>query len=335
MRIGILTFAIIAVAPIGWLPQLFSQETNTLVGKRVMVIRWNAELKVGTKVVGNARLGSLFDVLQVNGDWLWIDQAGGWVGRRDVVLSERAIRHFSSVIGSNPTVEIYHQRAVAYAALEQFDKALADLNFVIGRDSRNPSALNDRGNVYRKLGQLKQAIADFDRAIASSAPHPAVYTNRGLVWHDAKNYDQALADFAAAIKLDIKFAPAWEAAGSSQQAKENYAKAIGNFKQAIVLDPKFVRAYNNLSWIRSTCRTSGHRNGKRAVEYALKACELTKFRDAGTLDTLAAALAEAGRFPEAIERATAAISLADSTKKTAIQERVALYKTGKPFRESR
>ena len=56
------------------------------------------------------------------------------------------------------------------------------------------------------------------------------------------------------------------------------------------------------------------------------------------LDTLAAAYAEAGRFPEALATAHEALNLAmrqdDRALAKALQARIALYEAGKPYREA-
>ena len=45
----------------------------------------------------------------------------------------------------------------------------------------------------------------------------------------------------------------------------------------------------------------GVRDGGRAVELATQACKLTEWKNAGYLDTLAAAYAEKGNFSEAVK----------------------------------
>lgn len=223
---------------------------------------------------------------------------------------------------------------MALATLGQYKNAVADFDAVIQRDSKNVAAYNDRGNALRKLGESKRAIADFSKVIDSNVRHPAVYTNRGLAWHDRGDDDRALADYNAAIQIDAKFAPAWEAGGSARLAKGDVAKAVVNFKQAIELDPKFDRAHNNLAWILATNPDEQLRDGEQAVEHALQACERKEFQDAGYLDTLAAAYAEAGQFDEAVKRAKEAIALAADSDKEGIEARLRLYQAGHPFRES-
>ena len=60
-------------------------------------------------------------------------------------------------------------------------------------------------------------------------------------------------------------------------------------------------------------------------------------QDAATLDNLAAAYAESGRFGEAIETAEKALKLALATNQQQladeIKEHLALYKAGQPYRE--
>lgn len=92
-------------------------------------------------------------------------------------------------------------------------------------------------------------------------------------------------------------------------------------------------ALKRAAWVRATCPKASVRNGLSAVGYARKAADLTKQKDAGTLDTLAAAYAEAGQFDEAVGAEQRAISL---SKREADQKeyglRLKLYQQRKPYR---
>jgi hypothetical protein len=52
------------------------------------------------------------------------------------------------------------------------------------------------------------------------------------------------------------------------------------------------------------------------------------------LDTLAAAYAEAGRFPEAVETARQALTLATEPLADGIKARMAFYESKSPFHET-
>ena len=76
------------------------------------------------------------------------------------------------------------------------------------------------------------------------------------------------------------------------------------------------------------------RNGKKAVEYATKACELTGWKVGFSLDNLAAAHAESGNFEEAVKRQEVAIQagFANEEIMKGARERLELYKAKKPYR---
>ena len=78
------------------------------------------------------------------------------------------------------------------------------------------------------------------------------------------------------------------------------------------------------------------RNGSEATQFATRLVNLSGETDARELDTLAASLAEVGRFTEAVSTARQAIAKArsenlDQLART-IEARVALYEQGKPYR---
>ena len=70
---------------------------------------------------------------------------------------------------------------------------------------------------------------------------------------------------------------------------------------------------------------------------AQQAVQLTRGRNPDFLGTLAAAYAEAGRFPEAIRTAEQAISLAsaygDAAMAESLREQLKFYRASHPYRE--
>ena len=79
------------------------------------------------------------------------------------------------------------------------------------------------------------------------------------------------------------------------------------------------------------------RDGKKAVELAQQAVQLSGGNAPEILDTLAAAYAEAGQFPKAIETARQALDLstAQNNKPLAevIQNQLQLFETNSPYHE--
>ena len=104
------------------------------------------------------------------------------------------------------------------------------------------------------------------------------------------------------------------------------------------MQPKQIGFVNQLAWVLATCAEASVRNGAEAVELAQRAAQLSGGREPAILGTLAAAYAEAGRFPEAVQTARKALELATQQNKQAlarsIQAKLPLYQAGTPFRQT-
>jgi TPR repeat protein len=90
-----------------------------------------------------------------------------------------------------------------------------------------------------------------------------------------------------------------------------------------------------LAWILATCPKDDLRDGKKALEYAMKACELNEWKIAFDLSTLAATHAECGDFKAAVKWQKKAIELGFEDQEDAEKARkeLKLYEEGKPFRD--
>ena len=117
---------------------------------------------------------------------------------------------------------------------------------------------------------------------------------------DQKDFDGTLADADEAIKLEPRNVFAYQNRAFSLQRKGDIDGMVATYTKAIELDPKYAPAYNALAWLWATSQKESYRDGPKALAYARKAVTLTKWKDAGYIDTLAAANAEAGKIHEAV-----------------------------------
>jgi tetratricopeptide (TPR) repeat protein len=147
--------------------------------------------------------------------------------------------------------------------------------------------------------------------------------------------DEAEAHLRQAIRIDPDYATAQSNLGVVLLAGGDAAGAVASFERALSIDPDRPATLRSCAWILATHRDDAVRDGTRAVELAQRGVELGGEHPAA-LDTLAAALAEAGRFDEAIKIAEHAAALAEQTPLAdAIAGRIALYRRGEPYRDSR
>jgi tetratricopeptide (TPR) repeat protein len=86
--------------------------------------------------------------------------------------------------------------------------------------------------------------------------------------------------------------------------------AMSHYERALAMEPDLVSALNNFAWALSTAPAAELRNGGRALSLAKRADEIAHGRNPVFLRTMAAALAESGRFDEAIAAAERARQMA-------------------------
>jgi WD40 repeat protein/lipoprotein NlpI/tRNA A-37 threonylcarbamoyl transferase component Bud32 len=248
---------------------------------------------------------------------------------------DQAIADYDQALAIDPKyVVAYNQRGLAWFNKKEFDTAISDYDEVIKLDPKYMLGYFNRGNAWRSKGNWDKAILDYDVALALDSKYAAAYNNRGLAWRSKEELDKALADFDEALRVNPKYAIACFNRGFTYLKKANYSKAVVDFNEAVVIDPKYAAAQNAIAWLRATCPDGQYREGKLAVENATKACELTNWRNASYIDTLAAAYAETSEFAKAIEWQSKAIEIGLDGRNDELRAHLELYQSGQPYRQA-
>jgi tetratricopeptide (TPR) repeat protein len=177
----------------------------------------------------------------------------------------------------------------------------------------------------------------FARADSNSiAPTDAIhYYNWGVYYARQGGLEKALAYFNEAIRLMPQFAIAYHDRGNVHLAKKNYRSAIADYQHMIRLAPQHPWGYFALAHLLASCPKAELRDGRKAMEYAKKGCELAKWQSPGGLDALAVAYAEVGDFQKAVQWQEKALTSAQSypaSEQDKMRARLQLYKQGKAYR---
>jgi Flp pilus assembly protein TadD len=294
---------------------------------------------------------------------------------RQIGQEREAIAQFQKVLASQPDDavardnlgQILLQKGQAREAAVQFQKALES-------DPTDPIAHDNLGIILLQQGQVDKAIQEFQKALATQPDNALARNNLGLVLCQKGRVDEAIVEFQKALAVLPDDTPICNNLGKAllangQQraamiqfqkvlennpldAKANYYlgivlfqtgwvdKAMAHFQKALESQPDFTDAWDSLdhtAWLLATSPEASVRNGPKALALARQLARLSGGNNLAKLDTLAAAYAETGQFPEAIDAAQQALALALSQNNTALastlRQHIKLFQAGVPLRD--
>jgi tetratricopeptide (TPR) repeat protein len=176
---------------------------------------------------------------------------------------------------------------------------------------------NGRGLVHHDRVEYEAALADFNEATRIDPNHAATYEYRAETLYKLGRKAEALADVNEAIKRNPDSVRLFNRRAMLHYFNREYSKAVRDHTAALKCDPNHAATFNYLAWVWCTAPDPTVRNGRRALECATRACELTEWQTPGFLDTLAAAHADVGNFAEAERWAERAAELAENEKSRA------------------
>ena len=221
---------------------------------------------------------------------------------------------------------------LALYAQGRLEEAIACYRKSIALWPKQTESWNNLGLALAHEGRVAEAITDFARAIEFAPDCPDFYYNLGNALLQQDRWDEAIANFTLTTRLQPDHAAAHNNLGYAFSQQGRWQQALAQARAAVQLEPDNATYGSNLALLLATCPEAACRNGAEAVAWALKADRLhdgTNYLFAGRL---AAAYAEAGRFPEAVATARRTLQRAvTDAQVAAIREQLDLYEAGRPF----
>ena len=216
------------------------------------------------------------------------------------------------------------------AALAEWKKALAI-------DPTDARANNGIAIALSVSGDSDQAITYLRKATQISPDFFEAYYNLGLELAKKNRVNEAIDAWLNTVRIRPNFAAGHENLGYAFYLQGKFADSLTHLRLALDADPDRVSDLNLAASLLATCPDGSVRNGKDAVALADHAQTLTHAQDPAILDTLSAAYAETGRFPQAMEVERHAIAVATQQGKTSLtatlEAHLSRYQSNKPLRE--
>ncbi len=220
----------------------------------------------------------------------------------------------------------------------QTDEAIAQFQHALASQPNNAVAHFNLGNALLQKGQTGEAIQSYQRALAIQPDFAEAHYNLGNALLQIGQTDGAIRHYRTAIGIKPDYLDARNNLGTALFRNGKAAEAVAEFQAAIKIQPDNPEALNNLAWVLATSPDPAIRNGTKAVELAEKNDRLSNGMNPAIAATLAAAYAEAGRFPEAVTAAQRALQLATSQNNTtlsaALETELKLYQAGSPLHDN-
>ncbi|MCW5888986.1 MAG: tetratricopeptide repeat protein [bacterium] len=186
-----------------------------------------------------------------------------------------------------------------------------------------------------QAGESELAIASWEAALTTRPGNAGAEVALGTELAGQQRFAEAAPHLARAVELDPEAPSARFNLALVLLAQGEAPRGVAQLRAALRLRPGWPPATNRLAWVLATSADAAVRRPDEAVQLAEGLARETPTADA--LDTLAAAYAAAGRFPEAIRTAEAALAAARDAGEPEVAEvvetRLARYRRGEPFTE--
>ncbi|MFO1063164.1 MAG: hypothetical protein U0892_04760 [Pirellulales bacterium] len=242
---------------------------------------------------------------------------------------DQARRDVSDALLINPqAIEGIYMRSIIAGREKRYSDAIADLELLVRAFPDREAYVRQLASYYQLDDRPRLAIRLLDELLKQKKRNWAVLRQRGDAKLSVGEHAEAIRDYERALEI----------LDSPKDAAANKADAEDD--QAVLndTDMKAEKAgvLNNLAWVLATSPKDDVRDGKRSVELGKRACELTEFKEAHILSTLAAGYAETGDFEKAREWSQKAVDAGTEDENEQLEQlkkELDNYKENKPWRE--
>jgi tetratricopeptide (TPR) repeat protein len=251
---------------------------------------------------------------------------------------DQAIDHLRKAVEFRPDyAEAFSNLGSVMVEKGDLQSAIQYLTTALRLNPRYADAHHNLANALLRSGRQPEAITHYEAALRYKPGLPEAHYQLANICLQEGKKEEARREYLAALTNRADYAEAHYQLGVLLTADKKVDEAVVHFKSALSSRPDWLEALNNLAWIYATHKEPTLRNGEQAVQLAQRAVTLSHTNNAGALDTLAAAYAEAGQFGHAAVTASRGIEVAIASRQSAlaaqIQSRLELYRRDQAYHE--
>lgn len=254
--------------------------------------------------------------------------------------SERGLADFRQAVALSPddpeprlrlAEALEHVGDAAAAAAQRGDAArLAE-----GDPKQRSEILADEADKRLQQGDLEGALAGFQQALSVDPENTDARYQMATVLGHQERFDEALAELARVIDTAPHHGPARRAEVTALVLQGRFAEARKRLQQGLEAMPRNRELAHGLARLLATAPDTAVRDGELALRIASRVHQ--ESQRSSSAETLAAALAETGRFNEATELQRRLVASATGSGRGAPSRwglQLQSYETFKPWRLS-
>ncbi|MHC5035988.1 MAG: tetratricopeptide repeat protein [Planctomycetota bacterium] len=238
-----------------------------------------------------------------------------------------------------------------------FSKAYFNIGVTLESQGKRPEAIEQyrlairaepglvmaRNNLAFALaaeGKREEAVEAYRRALEIAPGFAMAHGNLADTLVKMGRREEALEHYRQALKHNPQAAEAHGNLAATLIDLGRPSEAAPHYLKMLELKPDWpvaLKRVSDLAWLLATHRNPAMRNGPEAVRLAEHACKFTQYDSPLHLGTLAAALAETGRFDDAIRWTVTAKKKAKAKGQDAVvkelEELLQILRSGQPIRD--
>jgi tetratricopeptide (TPR) repeat protein len=216
------------------------------------------------------------------------------------------------------------QEGLRFRSAHQDAKALERFQAAAQRSPRDERPHVMMGALYLREQQFDKAIQEYREAVRLSPGAPEAQLALGVAYRMKGDLGKAQQAFESALGKNPTSAEGQRLLADLYAEQKLYGEAIQHYKQALQIQPQNAESHNNLAWLYATCEDPRWRDPRAALEHARQAVELTQWKEAEFIDTLAEANYAGGSYQEAVRIQLLALQL--DPLNPDLQEHMARYR---------
>jgi protein O-mannosyl-transferase len=245
-----------------------------------------------------------------------------------------AIAEHEQALRLRPGYAVAHNGlGLACASLGRADEAIGHFEQAVRLDPGYASAHNNLGNALYGLGRMQEAADAYAAALRARPQYPEACSNLGSALKALGRLDEAAERYRESRAMNPALPGVTENLILVLQQARRFREVAQERETQLAARPDDPATLVGTAWLLATCPDATVRDGRRALQLASHAVELTAEHDVAALAALAAAHAEAGDFTRAVQRQEQALAASAAGGNDVLRARLEAYRRGEPCRD--